>query len=116
MDSWMITIEELADLPENSYVLYDIRDDISFTYGTIPGAVSLHDIDTKAEAGTLPRDKKLILFCMHGLQSYAPCDKLRELGYDAYSLTGGYAAWLRKQMIPSDRSAEIEESLRSKKA
>ena len=56
-----------------------------------------------------------MLFCMHGRQSYPLANDLRELGYDAYSLEGGYASWLRKQLVRWDRSAEIEESLRDRK-
>ena len=116
MESFNITIEELADLPESTYILYDIRDDISYSYGTIPGAESKRDIAASAEDGELPKDKKLILFCMHGTRSIFPCEKLREMGYEAYSLSGGYAAWLKKKMTCEDRSAMIEESIRNKKA
>lgn len=110
-----LTIEELADLSAGTYLLYDIRDGISFEYGTIPEAKSAPDILSDAEKNLLPKDKKLVLFCMHGRESYPLANDLRELGYDAYSLEGGYASWLRKQLVRWDRSAEIEESLRDRK-
>ena len=110
-----ITIEQLADLPESTYVLYDIRDSISYSYGTIPGAENLGDITEQVEKNLLPMDKKIILFCMHGTQSIIPSEDLQELGYDAYSLSGGYASWLRKQLIKKDRSEEIEEPLRKRR-
>ena len=94
-----LTIEQLADLPESTYILYDIRDSISISYGTIPGALTLPDITEAASLSQLPSDKKLILFCMHGTQSTDPCFYLREKGFEAYSLKGGYASWLKKQMI-----------------
>ena len=110
-----ITVEELADLPAGSYLLCDIRDDISFTYGTIPGAVSHPGILREGAEGRLPADKKLVLFCMHGTQSLPLAENLRDMGFDACSLTGGYGLWLKKQLVHEDRSAEIEESLRSKR-
>ena len=110
-----LTIEELADLSAGTYLLYDIRDGISFEYGTIPEAKSAPDILSDAEKNLLPKDKKLVLFCMHGRESYPLCNDLRELGYEAYSLEGGYASWLRKQLVRWDRSAEIEESLRDRR-
>ena len=111
-----ITIEEMADLPESSYVLYDIRDEVSCSYGTIPGARVGEDILDLAKGGLLPKDKNIIVFCMHGVQSVQMCEALHAMGVEASSLSGGYDAWLRTQMIREDRSAEIEESLRSKKA
>ena len=106
-----ITIEELADLPESGYQLYDVRSETSFSYGSIPRAVSCPDVVERADRGDLPRDKKLILFCMHGTQSTDCATALSKLGYDAYSLHGGYEAWLRKHMDSSDRSREVEQSL-----
>ena len=87
-----ITLNELADLPDKTYILADIRDEISYTYGTIPGAVNYPDILKCASEGALPEDKTLILFCMHGQQSEPLADALSELGYDARSLDGGYGA------------------------
>ena len=107
-----ITLNELADLPDKTYILADIRDEISYTYGTIPGAVNYPDILKCAAEGALPEDKTLILFCMHGQQSEPLADALSELGYDACSLDGGYGAWLKKSAVRTDRSAEIEESIR----
>ena len=66
MNEREITLEALADLPESAYVLYDVRDAVSYAYGTVPGAASLPDPVKAAEDGALPRDKKLVLFCMHG--------------------------------------------------
>lgn len=106
-----ITLEKVADLPENTYILIDIRSETSFTFGTIPNAVNIPDI-RKAE---LPKDKKLILFCMHGTQSVDIAEELYEKGYDAYSLKDGYGAWLRKYCDKKDRSREIEISITKKR-
>ncbi len=110
-----LTIEALADLPEERYALFDIRDEISFEYGTIPGAENAPDILSRAGNGLLPRAKKLVLFCMHGTQSVPVCEALRALGYEAFSLAGGYTSWLRKQLVRQDRSSEIETALRERR-
>ena len=111
MNDMDITLEELTDLTEGSYLLLDVRDDISYRYGTISDAVSMPDVLDAAERNELPRDRTLVLFCMHGLQSRPLAARLRELGYDARSLRGGYGACLRQCAVPADRSAEIEASL-----
>ncbi len=106
-----ITIEELADLPEGSYTLYDVRTAESYAYGSIPRAVSAPDILERMERGELECEKRLVLFCMRGSTSAALARKLCEHGYRAASLRGGYEAWLRKRFDSADRSRGIEQSL-----
>ena len=112
MEQAEITLEELADLPEKARVLMDVRDEASFAYGTVPGAVSCPDPLAEADTGRLPRDRKLVLFCMHGTRSLPLAEELRERGYDAVSLREGYGAWLRKNLSRESRQEEIEEALR----
>ena len=107
-----ITLEELAEMPEKDRMLIDIREEASYSYGTIPGAVRFPDLQAQAEAGLLPKEQELILFCMHGRQSLPLAEELRDLGYSARSLKEGYGAWLRSNMLREDHSAEIEESIR----
>ena len=107
-----ITLEELEEMPEKDRMLIDIREEASYSYGTIPGAVRFPDLQAQAEAGLLPKEQELILFCMHGRQSLPLAEELRDLGYSARSLKEGYGAWLRSNMLREDHSAEIEESIR----
>ncbi len=107
-----ITLAQLADLPEGSYLLIDTRDSFSYEYGTLQDAVNIPDILSEAGRDALPRDRKLVLFCMHGFESMSQASYLRKLGYDAYSLKDGYGAFLREAMgTKQDRSREIEESI-----
>lgn len=112
MENLEITLEQLADIPEKARVLIDVRDEASYTYGTIPGALHVPDLSVRAENGQLPGDRKLVLFCMHGTQSLSLAEELQEKGYDAVSLQDGYGAWLRKNLSRESRQAEIEEALR----
>ena len=107
-----LTLDQLADLPEGSYQLIDVRDGISYDFGTMDNAVNIPDVAAAAREGRLPGDRKLILFCMHGRQSLPLSEELRQMGYDAYSLEGGYGAWLRKLAgRKEDRSREIERTI-----
>ena len=104
-DTLEIALDELADLPEGSYLLIDTRDEISYTYGTLEGAVNFPDIIGADTSGQLPKDRKLVLFCMHGNESYGAVQELRRRGYEAYSLHDGYGAYLREQTArQADRS------------
>ena len=111
-----LTLKQLNELPEDSYLLIDIRDESSYRYGTADGAQNLPDVCSAAKEGRLPEDRKLVLMCMNGVRSLSLASDLRELGYDAYSLYGGYGAWLRENaMRREDRSREIERSIIKKR-
>ena len=106
-----ITAGDLSRLSPDAYLLIDVRHPASFAYGSIRGALNMPDILSAADRGELPRDKKAVLFCMHGTVSADLAAALRERGYDAVSLEGGYESWLRTSTRAGDRAREIEESL-----
>ena len=113
----IISLEALADLPLDSYVLIDVRDTISYEYDTLPHAVSMPDIVEQAENGTLSaqyRDKLLVLFCMRGFESLSCAESLCALGYRAVSLEDGFSGWIRAHLPQESRAEEIEKSLRTK--
>ena len=110
-----IELSALADMPEGTYMLIDVRDEISYEYGTMQDAYNYPDVREAAKREELPRDKKLVLFCMHGQESLYFAAALRKLGYDAVSLRGGYGAYLKELSLNvKDRSAQIEEDLRKR--
>ena len=110
-----LTAKELDALAPGSYLLYDLRDARSREYGGIPGAVP-------AEADTLvsapPQDGKLlVLYCARGEISLDAAEALRERGVDAYSLKGGYPAWIRYEMqktADAEVKARVETSIRKR--
>ena len=113
----IISLEALADLPLDSYVLIDVRDTISYEYDTLPHAVSMPDIVEQAENGTLSaqyRDKLLVLFCMRGFESLSCAESLCARGYRAVSLEDGFSGWIRAHLPQESRAEEIEKSLRTK--
>ena len=90
-----INVAKLNELPEGSYQLIDMRSDRDFEYGTIPGAIHILQEDLK-ENPQIIKAKKVILFCSHGTNSIEAAEELETDGYRAYSLEGGYIAWLRE--------------------
>ncbi len=111
-----ITIEELADLHPSTYKLIDVRDDISFQYGTIPGAMQIPDLMQKAGDGTLDKNASYVLFCMHGTQSADMTEILRADGYDCANLKGGYGQWIMSGYKEdyAEKQQEVELSIRKK--
>ena len=74
-------------------LIIDIRDELSFEYGHIDGAVNIPA--EKLDKSDLPKDKKLLICCKSGLISDTEAEKLRELGYDAENLEG--LLWLAER-------------------
>lgn len=110
--SSIITVGELEKLERSEYILVDIRDSSAFEYGHIDGAVNMSQEDI--EASELPSDKKIVVYCRSGIISGEFADKLREKGFDAYDLEGGYVEWLRLKMENRQVTEAVELSLRKK--
>ncbi len=102
-----ITAETLIK-DTNRYSIYDIRDGSDLLYGVIPNS-------TAVEAGSLldnpPTDKEkpVVIVCARGQISIEIAEKLCAMGYTAYSLHGGYAAWLREEVRMQSETRESEE-------
>lgn len=109
-----ITIEELADIHPSLYRFCDVRDEVSYRYGSIPKAENISNIVELAEEGKLDKNISYVLYCMKGIQSMDMAYELRGMGYEAVSLKGGYAAWLTSSYREDyeDKQKEVETSIR----
>ena len=111
-----ITAQELEQLNKEEYQLIDIRSEVETAHGAITGAVCI-PAEGLEESTLLCKDKKVILCCSRGKFSLDAAERLRELGYDAYSLTGGYTAWLLYHMQQEEENEfnrNVEQSIRKK--
>ena len=109
-----MTLETLTALEPGSYTLVDLRSAHDIGYGKIPGALEIPAGELEER---LPGDSKpVILYCAWGRLSQEPAENLRDAGFDAYSLKGGYMGWLKAEMARQDDSlcAQVEESLRKR--
>ncbi|MBO4876794.1 MAG: ATPase [Ruminococcus sp.] len=110
--SYEITAEQLGAMAPKEYILIDMRDSSAFEYGHIDGAVSMPG-ETCLDA-ELPSDKLVAVYCRSGIISRELADKLRDKGYDAYSLEGGYADWLRIRLEGLQITKDVEHSIQKK--
>ena len=111
-----ISVKELKQLDKNAYQIIDIRDETEISHGAIPGAVAL---SAEAIEGSEQIDpsKKLVICCSRGKFSVEVAEHLKELGFDAVSLDGGYIAWLMDIMsepAEQNKAKDVELSLRKK--
>ncbi len=110
-----ISVDELEALGTGCRIL-DMRSESERAYGVIPGSVPATE---ETLLGMPPAEAELpiVIVCARGVNSVAVADTLCERGYRAYSLTGGYAAWLRREIArqeSGDLRARVEQSIRTK--
>ena len=110
-----LTAKALDALTPGSYTLLDLRDARSREYGGIPGAVAA---DADALLANPPQGEgRLVLYCARGEISLDAAEALREQGVDAWSLKGGYPAWICYDMqktADAEVKRRVETSLRKR--
>lgn len=85
-------------------ILLDVREIQELEEARIDGA--LHNAMSTFDFNAVPKDgdKKVVVFCAHGMRSYQVADYLVREGMleDAYSMAGGIVAWAQAG-LPFDR-------------
>lgn len=98
---WQVTAEEVQAMikaKKTDFVVVDVRPNpAEFGEGHIPGSlqITVQDMFTPESLKKLPKNKKVILVCVTGQTQNLPVVGLRALGYDAYTMAFGYAAWIK---------------------
>ncbi|WP_297082533.1 FAD-dependent oxidoreductase [uncultured Demequina sp.] len=87
---------ELAQGGEQPFVL-DVRSAGEHARGTVevpwqaPVVIPVDDL--RARHGELPRDARIVVHCQVGQRGHTATRLLRQLGYDAVNLDGGWLTW-----------------------
>lgn len=72
----------------------DIRDEMSYQQGHIPGAALLNQSNLQQWMSGADLDKPLLVCCYHGNSSQPAAQFLFEKGFEeVYSIDGGFEAW-----------------------
>ena len=116
MENREISVQELAAY-DNSYMLVDMRDDMSYAYGHLPEAVNIPEDAIRADVEQFA-GKKVVIYCKRGEKSVDLVEWLCEQGVDAVGLKGGYLAWLLERSSKEEEEdtyhLDVEESLRKR--
>jgi rhodanese-related sulfurtransferase len=96
-----ITIDEYLDMKkaDPSWVLIDVREDLEWAKGRIPGAVHMGRgvIERDIEEKYPDLDTPLVLYCGGGFRSALSADNLQKMGYKrVISMDGGIRGWREK--------------------
>jgi rhodanese-related sulfurtransferase/DNA-binding transcriptional ArsR family regulator len=83
------------ELAAERLVLLDVRPTLEFEAGHIPGAISIPPEDLESRLEELPRDRPVIAYCRGAYCLFADeaVALLREHGFEAYRLEGGWPEW-----------------------
>ncbi len=94
---------EVEEKVREGYSILDVRSANEFSLGTLPGAINIAIDEIRERIDELPTGK-FLLTCQVGQRGHAATRLLRELGYEAINLDGGYMTWSNS---PASKSLQL---------
>lgn len=116
------TIDELQKDARDKQVI-DLRSEEDLEKETYPGALNIYWEELGERIDEVSKDIPVYLICYTGQKSDEIAQNLQEQGYEAYSVEGGYRAYLRKKLADfmkpdedqqerlADRAKDVERSI-----
>jgi rhodanese-related sulfurtransferase len=83
----------LAHPDAEQLFLLDVRTPQEFASGHIPRAVNIPVDDLRSRLGELPRDQEIVAYCQVGQRGYLATRVLRQKGWSASNISGGYETY-----------------------
>ena len=83
---------EIDEYREKGYELLDVRSEVECGRGIIPGAINI-PVDEIRDRYSELKNKNLLVNCQVGLRGHTGSMLLKELGFNAVNLDGGYLTW-----------------------
>jgi rhodanese-related sulfurtransferase len=82
-------------LERGEVVVLDVRENVEWKAGRIPGALHIPLAQVPFRGGELPRDTTIVTVCRSGHRSGLAARGLQHAGYRVENLAGGMKAWAR---------------------
>ena len=97
-DLEMVNYDEFWDfVKENNAVILDVRTSKEFSGGAIEGAININVDDLRANLEKFDKNKMYAIYCQVGLRGYLANRIMRNNGFRAVNLNGGYNLWSKVQ-------------------
>lgn len=94
-------------MTEERMVLIDVREDYEWDAGRVPGSRHIELSQIAAEPAKVPTDRPVAFICLMGARSGMVAASFKRAGYDAYNVTGGFAAWFDAGLPTEPEGASI---------
>jgi rhodanese-related sulfurtransferase len=74
-------------------IIVDVREPYEWEAGRVPGSSHVQMERVAAMAPEIPQDRPVAFLCLAGVRAGMVAQGFRAVGYDAYNVRGGFAAW-----------------------
>ena len=98
-------IEQWEELETGDAFILDVREPSEFAKGHLDDAVNIPLGDLRARMIELPKDRKILTYCLVGQRSYFAARALSQCHFDVRSMSGGYKTRLmaRAEMVKTEK-------------
>jgi rhodanese-related sulfurtransferase len=87
------SVKHFENLDSNLFLL-DVRSPSEVKHGSITGAVNIPVSQLRQKIDELPKNKTINAYCAVGIRSYIASRILKQKGFDACNISGGYSTYL----------------------
>nr|WP_154957541.1 FAD-dependent oxidoreductase [Paenibacillus xylanexedens] len=103
------TYDQLAERDPAQSILVDVRSDLEYRNGNIPGSLSIPVDELRQRLDELDVSKEIWVYCQVGLRGYTASQILRQHGYQVKNLSGGYKTYRQAQFKPAGVEPQKEQ-------
>lgn len=86
----VFTYGQLSSFDRSAAILLDVRTELEFANGHLPGALNIPVDELRQRLSELNKDKLILAYCQVGLRGYLASRILSQHGFRVKNLTGGY--------------------------
>src|SRR5258706_2485359 len=105
-----VTATEAKDLIEAGAQVVDVRTDMEYAAGHIPGSRHVPLADVQSEAAGLDPEAPLVVYCRSGERSGMAADAFAASGWDAHSIEGGLLQWAEQGLELDPEGGSVAEN------